>query len=166
MKRIFSVFIIFCVLFSISACAESANMSELTAYQNGDFCAEASIAFCDESYTAEIEKRGERLTFRFKEPKKLAAFSFIFTKESASIATEGIEIPLQKSEFLKISELANLFSVPTEGAWKIKRASPGGVDVFVCQNGDTVLYIDANSYLPLKISVQGAVADILCFTKE
>ncbi len=166
MKRIFSVFIIFCVVLSLSSCAESANMSELIAYQDGDFRAEASIFFCGESYTAEIAKRGERLTFRFKEPQKLAAFTFIFTADGAGIAADGIEIPLQKSELWKIAELAGLFSVPAEGAWKIKRASPGGVDVYVCQNGDTALYIDANSYLPLKISVQGAVADILRFSKE
>ena len=75
MKRIFLFLCMLCLLFSLSSCEEDANMSKLISYQNGDFSAEAAISCGDKSCTAEIEKRGERLTFRFKEPAKLAAFS-------------------------------------------------------------------------------------------
>ncbi len=166
MKRIFSVLTIFCLLFSLSACEQSANMGTLLAYQSGDFRAEAEISLCGESYTAEIEKRGERITFRFKKPQGLSAFGFVFTQAGASISADGMEIPLCEGEFFRFSCLSSLFSVPAEGAWKIKRQSPGGVDVYLCKNGDTALYIDANSLLPLKISAGGTVADILRFEKE
>ncbi len=165
MKRIFCILTIFCLLFYLSACEESVNMEKLIAYQDGDFRADAEISFCGERYTAEIEKQGGRLTFRFKKPEKLASFSFIFAENGALIAADGTEIPLLESELWRFTGLAELFSVPTEGAWKIKHASPGGVDVFVCKNGSTVLYIDAHSLLPLKISAQSTVIDILCFTK-
>ncbi len=166
MKRIFSVLLIFCLLFSLFACEQSTNMSTLSAYQDGDFRADAEISLYGESYTAEIEKEGGRITFRFKKPQNLSAFTFVFTKEGASISAGGMEIPLCEGEFFKFSCLASLFSVPAEGAWKIKRERPGGVDVYACQNGDIVLYIDANSLLPLKISIGGAVADIIRFEKK
>ena len=165
MKHIISILSVICLLFSLSACAENVNMQGLAAYQSGDFSAEAIIILGGESYKTEIEKRGEKLAFRFREPQKLAAFSFIFTEDGASLATGGTEIPICENSFFKFSALRALFCVPTDGAWKIQRESPGGVDVYVCKNGGTVLYIDANSHTPLKIYVQGVTADILRFTK-
>ena len=166
MKRLLPFLCIFCLLFTLSSCEESVNMSKLISYQSGDFTAEAVISFGGGSCKAEIEKNGERLIFRFSEPEKLAAFSVIFTAEGASLSADGTEIPLGENSYFKASALEKLFSAETEGAWKIKRASPGGVDVYVCISGDTVLYIDANSHTPLKLCVSGITADIVRFTAK
>ncbi len=166
MKHIISILSVICLLFSLSSCEEDANMSKLISYQNGDFSAEAAISYGDKSCTAEIEKRGERLTFRFKKPEKLAAFSIVFTPEGTCISAEGTEIPLYGNSRFKASLLETLFTVQTEGAWKIKRSAPGGVDVYICISGDTVLYIDANSHTPLKLCVNGITADIVRFSAK
>ena len=45
--------------------------------------------------------------------------------------------------------------------WKIQKETLGGIAVYTCKADDVTVYIDAGTYLPLKITQKDLVIDIL-----
>lgn len=164
MKRIFSILFTCLLLLCLCSCTESINMGVLTEYQKSDFRAELKLSAGGKEYRAEAEKRGERILLTVKEPEGLGGLTFILGEGTCAVKAGDAEIPLDAGGLFPLSGVFALFSVPVEGTWKIERSRPGGVDVYVCENGSTVLYIDASSRLPLKITCGSTEADVLSFT--
>lgn len=163
MKKIFSIIIAVFSALLLCSCGESVNMAMLTEYQNGGFLAELKISAKGKEYRAELEKSGERLFLSVKEPARLEAFTFIFSESGVFLEADGAEIPFSAHELFSLADIYALFSVPVAGTWKIEKARPGGVATYICNNGSALLYIDANSRLPLKIACGKTVADVLSF---
>ena len=163
MKRIF--LFIFCVLFAFSctACGESINMCKLTEYQNGDFCAELKISARGKEYSAKLSKSGERFTLC---PEPLAPFCFVLEEGGAAIISGEAEINFGTGALFPLSGVYRLFTVPIAGTWKIEKARPGGVSLYVCKSEDITLYIDANSHLPLKMLSGDLDLDVLFFKAQ
>ncbi|MBQ8447299.1 MAG: hypothetical protein IJX27_00015 [Clostridia bacterium] len=166
MKKIFSLLLAVFFVFSLCSCSESVNMAVLTAYQNGGFEAELKITAGGHEYRAALSKNEERLFLSFREPAALESFTFIFDEKGTYISTGGEEIPFSAGGLFCLAEVYSLFTVPVAGTWKIEKARPGGVPLYICENESTVLYIDANSRLPLKIVSGEIVADVLSFKTE
>jgi len=163
MKRIFLVLICLIFVLTLSACGESINMSTLTEYQKSSFSAELKMSSGSREYRLELAKRGERLFVSVKEPKALAAYTFVLDEKGAGIIADGAEIPLASGGLLPLASLYPLFSVSVAGAWKIEKARPGGVELFVCRGEGITLYIDANSHFPFKIISGETEVDVLSF---
>ena len=163
MKRIFLLLI--CLFFAAAAtsCGESVNMGTLTEYQNGGFSAEIKISTGGRDYRADVKKSGGRIFVSVKEPSSLSAFTFALDEGGACIISGGTEIPIGGTELLRLARIYPLFSVSVAGTWKIEKARPGGVSLYVCESEDITLYIDANSHMPLKIICGETEADVLSF---
>lgn len=164
MKRIFTIFLAVFLIFALTACGESVNMNTLTHYREKDFEAQLQISLYGKEYFGTLRKNGEKLFLSLKNPAALEDFIFVLEESGVSIVADGVEIPLGAEELLHFSRIYALFFVPVAGAWKIEKARPGGVDIYICENESTVLYIDAHSRLPLKIISGGNVANILSFS--
>lgn len=164
MKRIISILI--CVLFALSlgSCGESVNMAALTEYQRGNFSAELKISIQGREYRASLLKEGERLQLSVKEPAALSPYVFLFENGCVFIVTDGTEIPFDSGGDMPLTNVYGLFCVSVAGTWKIEKARPGGVSLYVCECDGVRLYIDANSRLPLKIVSGGTEIDVLGFT--
>ena len=78
---------------------------------------------------------------------------------------KSMEHLLKVLEDFKSEKISSLFSIQSYGSWKIEKASPGGVAVYVCTNEseDITIYIDRGTKLPLKIIRKGTEADIISF---
>lgn len=163
MKKIFSLLLAVFFTLSLCSCNESVNMAVLTSYQNSDFEAELKISAKGKEYRALLTKIEENLFLTFKEPAKLESFTFIFDEKGTYISTGNEEIPFSAGELFCLADVYSLFTVPVAGTWKIEKSRPGGVPLYICKNEITVLYIDVNSHLPLKIISQETVADVLSF---
>ena len=166
MKRIFCLLLAAILVFAAASCGESVNMSVLTGYQNENFRAELNIRTGAASYKAELEKKGERLFLSVTEPRELAAFTFVLCREGVLLAADGEEIPVYDGGLLRLAKIYPLFFVSVAGTWKIEKARPGGVELYVCENGSVCLYIDANSRQPLKLVCGETEVDVLSFTKH
>lgn len=163
MKRIISVILALFTALCLCACENTANMGTLTEYQNGDFTAEVKFFIEGEEYAGTIERREGALVLRVSVPQALGAFTFTLTENGTEISTGDMSLLVKNAELLKFSRLFPLFSLPISDTWKIKRSRPGGVDVYVCENENVTLYVDATSHLPLKIVSGGAEVDIISF---
>ena len=164
MKRFFAISIAVFLIFALCACNRSVNMDVLTDYQKDDFEAEVKILSGKKEYLAHIIQNQEKLFLSVKEPAALEDFTFVFEKDGASIVADGTVIPILAEELLSLSKIYGLFSVSVAGTWKIEKSRPGGVELYICENENTVMYIDAHSHLPLKIISEGIAVDILSFS--
>ena len=162
MKRILLIFIL-SISLMLCACSQNVNMEILIAYQKTDFRSKARIECGTKNYSVIFEKQGESLKVNITEVPSLEKFTFIFGEDGNFISTDSTNIPLEKPELLEFYKLCTLFSAPISDAWKIKHSSPGGVDVYICENSNYILYIDTNSHLPLKIVYGDITADIIYF---
>jgi hypothetical protein len=163
MKKIFSFLILLFLLAWLPSCGKSINMGMLTEYQNGDFCTELKIRSGSTQYRAELTKKGEKLFLHVKE-QALEGFTFVFSDEGNAIVLEETEIPLAEGELFRLAEIHSLFNISVAGTWKIEKASPGGVHIYLCENESVTMYIDANSHLPLKITSDKMEIDVLSFS--
>lgn len=161
MKRIMcAVFMVALLLCAFSSCRESVNMEALTKYQQSDFIALASVSFGEKKYTMDIEKTGEEFIFCIDD------IYFVMSENGCFLQTGDFRVPLEQgAKLFEFSRMRKLFDIQSQGIWKIEKASPGGVSVYVCKNEETntLLYIDSGTYLPLKIVCGDVEADILCF---
>lgn len=160
MKRFFSFLLCILLAVHLCSCTESVNMSVLTAYQSGDFEAELQIKSEGKERTGSLAKSGGRLFLRLH---GLEGFTFVFDENGSGIISGGTEIPLASGAPLPLCELSRLFSVSATGTWKIEKARPGGVSLYVCEGDGITLYIDACSHLPLKITSAAMEANVLSF---
>jgi hypothetical protein len=162
MKRIL-IFILIIMTFSLSSCGENANMFTLTEYQNRGFSAKVKIYTPSHTYTADIEKRAEKIFIHFNQTEDLYNFTFAVSENSISVITEEMELPLEGRSLSLLLDIYSFFAIQVSDTWKIEKKRTSGVDIYVCQSEAMSLYIDANSRLPLKISNGELSADILCF---
>lgn len=160
MKRILSS-ILLLLVFCLTSCSESVNMFVLTDYQNKDFTASLKLSVSGTEYLADMEKQGGCISIVFRDT---ADFSFISEKGTVFIETDGLSIPLESAEALKISRIFGLFSVTVSDTWKIEKVRTGSVCAYVCDNGECTLYIGAETRLPLRIVSGDISADIISFT--
>ena len=163
MKRIISVILALFTALCLCACEDTANMGELTEYQNRDFTAEVKLFIEGKEYAGTLQGRGGALILRVNEPQELCAFTFTLTESGAQICVGDMRLPIKNTELLKFSRLFPLFSLPVSDTWHINRARPGGVDVYVCENDNVTLYVDAGSRLPLKIVSGSTEVDVISF---
>lgn len=159
MKRILSFLLCVLLALSLCACSESVNMGVLTEYQNSDFEAELRLCFSGKERLCSLEKKEGRLFLRIR---GLEKFTFVLDENGAVIISGGTEIPLSGAK-IPLCEVYRLFSAPVAGTWKIEKARPGGVSLYVCEGAGITLYIDACSRLPLKIISGVMEADVLSF---
>ncbi len=161
MKRMMCAILMMALLMlTFSSCRESVNMEMLTKYQQGDFLAQAVVSFGDKKYNMDIEKVGEKMTLC------LDGISFVMSESGCFLQMGELKIPLEQgAKLFQFSQMKALFNIQAQGIWKIEKASPGGVSVYICQNEDTeeTLYIDSGTRLPLKIICGEVGADITYF---
>ena len=151
MKRMLCIIMMLLSLFCFSSCSENVNMEKLTGYQKNGFRATANITLDGIKYRTYIEKTRDSVSF---------SFNGVFLK------TNGLNVPIcEGRKLLKSEKISSLFSIQSYGSWKIEKASPGGVAVYVCTNEseDITIYIDRGTKLPLKIIRKGTEADIISF---
>ena len=98
MKRILSS-ILLLLVFCLTSCSESVNMFVLTDYQNKDFTASVKLSVSGTEYLADMEKQGGCISLIFRDT---ADFSFISENGTVFIETDGLKIPLESAEALKI----------------------------------------------------------------
>lgn len=160
MKRFFCFCLVILLLLSFCSCGESVNMGVLTEYQKGDFEAELRINSGGKEHLCSLTKSGGRFFLRAAEHSE---FTFVLDENGASVISGGVEIPLGNGSALLLYGVYALFTAPVAGTWKIEKACPGGVSLYICEGGGITLYIDACSHLPLKIISGGIEADVLSF---
>ncbi|MGN1094804.1 MAG: hypothetical protein ACI4QR_00280 [Eubacteriales bacterium] len=167
MKRILSAVFLLFLIFILSSCEKSVSMEELISYESSCFKAEALITRGEKKYKAEIEKNGDAISFRFSEPDTLSAFVFTAEDGKITILVEDVAVISESEAYnmYAVSDFVALFEKSPSGIWKIKNEILGGVKVYVCENEDTVLYIDNYTHLPLKIISGNVKADIISFEK-
>ncbi len=166
MKRMLCIIMMLLSLFCFSSCSENVNMEKLTGYQKNGFRATANITLDGIKYRTYIEKTRDSVSFSFTEPSELKDITFITNENGVFLKTNGLNAPIcEGRKLLKSEKISSLFSIQSYGSWKIEKASPGGVAVYVCTNEseDITIYIDRGTKLPLKIIRKGTEADIISF---
>jgi len=160
MKRLFCILLSTIILLSLCSCGESVNMGVLTEYQNGGFEAELRLSIGGKEHFCSLTKSDGRFFLRLRE---MSSFTFVFDENGAGIISGDTEIPIGDAGMLPLYGVYGIFSAPVSGTWKIEKARPGGVSLYICEGEGITLYIGASSHLPLKIISGSIEADVLSF---
>lgn len=166
MKRILFLILILCLITLLPSCAKSANMTDLTQYQNEDFLAEVKISCNNQSIFAKIERSGSTFKLHIASDDMPDDTFFYFTDDSTFIQSGDTAFPFSPGASPLLSHITKLFSLSTADIWKIEKATLSGVSVYKCENGYSTIYVDACSRLPLKIQQNEISVDILSFSQS
>lgn len=158
-KRFFMLLLAICLLFS--SCEKMPNMGELLAYENENM--RFMLKITDEkefSAVLVLDKENDILTFT---DEALSGISVEFGNNGeVHLSYEDYKIPLPNASLLKAIRWKALFHLSGKNLlWKIQKETLGGLTVYVCRADDVTVYIDAGTYLPLKITQGKLVIDIV-----
>ena len=147
--------------FCLSSCVKMPNMSELLAYEHENM--RFILKITDEkefSAVLVLDKENDILTFT---DEALSGISVEFGNDGAvHLRYEDYKIPLPNTSLLKAIRWKELFHLSGKNLlWKIQKETLGGLAVYVCRADDVTVYIDAGTYLPLKITQGKLVIDVL-----
>lgn len=159
MKKIFTCFTVLLLCLVLASCGSMPDMRELLLYQqdgagfhvnitDGELCCSAVITL-GSTDTVELLDEGT------------SGVRFLFDEEKTQIEYDGSTMELSSADHLKAAAWVSLFSLSTDNIWKIRKDTIGGIQVYICSCGDLVLYIDAASRLPLKITDGAISIDVL-----
>ncbi len=162
MKRFFSFFFLWTVVFILCSCEHLPNMSDILAYQNTSCVIEATIRDESEQHV-KVTLQSSQVRITLSEDPLLDGITFLSDEKSElTLLYDGVEFPLPESELLKAHKWCDLFRLSTDALWKIEKDTFGGIAVFVCTDSERniTLYIDAASFLPLKIEYGDMEIDV------
>ena len=159
MKKVFAgIFAFLLCLFCVS-CGSMPDMRELLRYQQDGTEFHVSISDGELRFSAVITL-GETDTVELLD-EGTKGVRFRFGEDKTEIEYDGTAMELSSANQLKVLDWLSLFSLPTDTVWKIRKDSAGSTNVYVCTCGSIVLYIDAATHLPLKITDGDIEIDIL-----
>ena len=167
MKKIVAFLLLFCLSFGFCACSTKPNMEELLSYQRAG--SEFSLRITDgEVFYASLAISDKEMRLTFTDEKREGISYRLQADGTISLFFEDTEIPLAESELVKCKRWFAVFSVSAgENIWKIRKETLGGIALYVCKDGVFTLYIDAVSFLPLKMEAGSITIDVLsCQTAE
>ena len=158
-KRFLIFLLSFCIFFS--SCEKTPNMTELLAYEHEKILFTLRIVDQTEfSATLVLDPQKDVITFT---DEKFSGISASFSDDGkVHLSYEDYKIPLPSSSLLKALHWKELFHLSEKNLlWKIQKETLGGIAVYTCKADDVTVYIDAGTYLPLKITQKDLVIDIL-----
>ena len=158
-KRLFILLLSICLLFS--SCEKTPNMTELLAYEHEQIRFALKITDQTEfSVTLIPDSEKDIITFT---DEKFAGISVSFSNDGeVQLSYEDYKIPLPSASLLKALRWKELFHLSEKNLlWKIQKETLGGIAVYTCKADDVTVYIDAGTYLPLKITQKDLTIDIL-----
>lgn len=158
-KRLFILLLAMCMLFA--ACEKTPNMTELLAYEAEHMCFTMKITDKTEFFVTLTTSSGKD-TFTFTD-EKLDGISVEFADDgTVQLTYENYKVPLPSSSLLKALRWKDLFHLSEKNLlWKIEKDTIGGIAVYVCRADEVTVYIDAGTFLPLKITGKDLVIDVL-----
>ncbi len=159
LTRFFILILAMCILFT--SCEKTPNMTELLAYEKENI--RFTLKILDETEFSAVFTLGKEHDILTFSKGSLEGISIQFEKDGAVHLTyESYKIPLPSSSLLKAIRWKELFRLSEKNLlWKIKKETLGGLAVYTCRADDITVYIDAATYLPLKITQGKLVIDIL-----
>ncbi len=145
----------------LTGCEKTPNMTELLAYEKEQICFSLHITDKTEFHTQLIIE-AERDTLTFSEG-DLNGIQIKFEKDGkVNLHYEHYKIPLPSSSLLKAIQWKELFHLSEKNLlWKIQKETLGGIEVYCCRADDVTVYIDAATFLPLKITQGELVLDVI-----
>ena len=164
MKRTIFLLLMFFSLTTLSSCKENVNMEVLTEYQSKDFLAKVTVSCEARKYSAEIERSGNALVLSILSPDIPRDTVFISDEDKMYVRSGDTLFPFSHTAAPRLVQILELFSISAADTWTIKKTVLGKVPVYVCENGSVMLYVDACSYLPLKLCGGEIDIDIISFS--
>ncbi len=158
--KIRSLFLMVLLLLFLVSCEKTPNMSELLQYEKESVRFRLHITDKTE-FSAEFVTGAESDTLTFLED-SLSGTHIVFQKDGGvEVKYEDYKIPLPSVSLLKAIRWKALFHLSEKNLlWKIQKETLGGLTVYCCQADDVTIYIDAATYLPLKMVQGDLVIDI------
>ena len=158
-KRFLIFLLSICMLFS--SCEKMPNMTELLAYEHEHVRLTLKIKDqTDFSVTLLLSPEKDEILFH---DEKFSGIRASFSDDGkVHLTYEDYKIPLPSSSLLKALRWKELFHLSEKNLlWKIQKETLGGISVYTCKADDVIVYIDAGTYLPLKITQRDLTIDIL-----
>ena len=159
MKRFLIILLAVCVL--LTSCEKTPNMTELLAYESENMRFTLKITDKTEfSVILTLDAGKDIITFT---DEMLAGVSVEFTDDgTVHLTYDNYKIPLPSSSLLKALHWKDLFHLSEKNLlWKIEKETLGGIAAYACRADGITVYIDAGTFLPLKITGKNLVIDIL-----
>ena len=159
MKRFLIILLAVCVL--LTSCEKTPNMTELLAYESENMRFTLKITDKTEFSVILILDAGKDvITFT---DEMLAGISVEFADDgNVHLTYDNFKIPLPSSSLLKALHWKDLFHLSEKNLlWKIEKETLGGISVYACRADGITVYIDAGTFLPLKITGKNLVIDVL-----
>lgn len=160
MKKLISVLLIALAIF-IPSC-KSASMQDILSYESKSYTAEFSVSSGDDTTLVSLIKDGETYTFVVD-----GKYTFLYSDDKWSISYDGLTVPLSGNAAKRSvpSKLMEALSQNAYNGWSISEESAGGTALYICECESTgvVLYIDAATRLPLKITWDDVECNVIRF---
>lgn len=150
--------VIFC--FCSVSCEKAPAMSELLVYE-GEARTYALRIRDGDTYAVTLGTGEGREAFTFSEG-ELAELSVCFDADGVSLSYRAMKFPITSPVLLRATHWRELFRLGEKNLlWQIRRETLGGIAVYECRADGVILYLDAGSRLPLKITSGEVEIDVL-----
>lgn len=157
-RNILIFLIIFCIC--LTSCEKPPNMTELLAYENEEISFKLHIT--DEAEFAATLTLGKQSTLLFTDGTLAGIRADFGANGTITLSYEGFHVTVGEASLSKMQGWHTLFKLSEKNLlWKIQKETIGGLALYVCRADDVTVYIDAGTYLPLKITQGKLVIDIL-----
>ena len=162
MKKIYLFVSMLVISVFLVGCQNTPNMSELLSYQETEWEMRLQIKESQETFKVTAEKTSDHIILMFEEDERKNIGYCLDAENNISMFYEDFVIPIEKGDQLPCREWFSCFEISAaESIWHIKKENFGGIDVFVCRDGNFTIYIDCTSRMPLKIQTKTTEMDII-----